>query len=291
MRVGILGVGGMGRAIALRLLRSGHEVVVWNRTPEKAKALVSDGARVAATAEEVSREPLVLSILADDRAVEEVLLSRPLTFGPGSVHISSSTISVDLAEKLTAMHRSRGEAHVGAPVLGRPPMAEAGQLLLLTAGAESDLEKCRALFEAIGQGSYVAGPEPWQAHFAKLATNFLLASTIEALAEVAALVERGGMDKRSFLELLTTTAFACPIYKIYGDLVANDRFEPAGFRMRLGLKDVELALAAAARVGASLPLAELAREGLRKGVAEGYAELDWAALALVRAGKTKGRLS
>jgi 3-hydroxyisobutyrate dehydrogenase-like beta-hydroxyacid dehydrogenase len=291
VRVGILGMGSMGRGIALRLLRTGHEVVVWNRTREKAEALAPEGAQVAATAEEVSGEPLVLSILSDDRAVEEVLLTRPLPFGSGSVHISSSTISVELAEKLTAMHRSRSETHVGAPVLGRPPMAEAGQLLLLTAGPEPDLEKCRPLFDVIGQGSYVAGREPWQAHFAKLATNFLLASTVEALAEVAALVERGGMDKKTFLELLTTTAFACPVYKIYGDLIANDRFEPAGFRMRLGLKDVELALAAAARVGASLPLAELARDGLQKGVSEGYAELDWAALSLVRAGKTKGRSS
>jgi 3-hydroxyisobutyrate dehydrogenase-like beta-hydroxyacid dehydrogenase len=231
---------------------------------------------------------MVLSILADDRAVEEVLLERPLPFSPESVHVSSSTISVDLAKRLTEMHRSRGETHVGAPVLGRPPTAEAGQLVLLTAGAATALERCRPLFEAIGQRIWVAGNEPWRAHFAKLAANFLLASAVEALAEVSALVERGGLDKRAFLELMTATAFACPIYKVYGDLIANERFEPAGFRMPLGLKDVELALAASARVGASLPLAELVRDGLREGVAGGYEELDWSALALVRAGKRNG---
>jgi 3-hydroxyisobutyrate dehydrogenase-like beta-hydroxyacid dehydrogenase len=280
-------MGNMGRAVALRLLRSGHEVVVWNRTPDRAKALASEGARVAETAEDVSREPIVVSLFSDDRAIEEILLTRPLPFGPESIHVSSSTISVDLAERLTAMHRSRGETHVGAPVLGRPKAAEAGQLVLLTAGADTDLARCRPLFEAIGQRVYVAGTEPSQAHFAKLAVNFLLASAVEALAETSALVERGGLDKKAFLELVTTTAFACPIYQVYGDLMANERFEPAGFRMPLGLKDVELALAAAARVGASLPLAELVREGLRKGIAEGYADLDWSALALVRAEEPK----
>jgi 3-hydroxyisobutyrate dehydrogenase-like beta-hydroxyacid dehydrogenase len=283
-RVGILGVGNMGRAIALRLLRSGHEVVVWNRTREKAETLAQEGASIADTPEDVSREPLVLSILSDDRAVEDVLLSQPLPFGSESVHVSASTISLDLAERLTAMHRSRNEMFVAAPVLGRPPAAEAGQLILLTAGSAEDLERCRPLFDAVGQRTYVAGAEPPKGHFAKLAVNFLLASAVEALAEVSVLVERGGLDKKTFLELVSSTAFSSPVYQIYGDLIANERFEPAGFRMPLGLKDVELALAAGSRVGAVLPLAELVREGLRKGVAEGYADLDWSALALVRRG-------
>lgn len=288
MRVGILGIGNMGRAIALRLLREGHDVVVWNRTAERSRPLASQGAEVADKPEDVGREPLVLSMLSDDRAVEEVLVKRPLPLGPESVHISSSTISVGLAQRLTEMHRSRNETHVGAPVLGRPPAAEAGQLVILAAGHERALERCRTLFEAIGQRTYMAGTDPWKAHLAKLAANFLLASTVESLAEVAALLNRGGVDRRSFLEVMTETAFACPIYKIYADLIANERYRPAGFRMPLGLKDLELVLDAASRFGASVPLAELVRDGLRQGIAEGYGELDWSALALVRAAGTKG---
>lgn len=285
MRVGILGIGSMGRAIALRLLRSGHEVVVWNRTRDKAEALASDGARVAESPEELSHERFVVSILSDDRAVEDVLLSRPLPFGSESIHISASTISLDLADRLTSMHGSRDESFVAAPVLGRPPAAESGTLILLAGGAPEHLARCQPLFEAIGQRTYVAGAEPRQGHFAKLAVNFLLGAAVEALAEAAALVERGGLDKKAFLSLVTETAFASPVYQAYGDLIANERFQPAGFRMPLGLKDTELALAAAKAVGAELPLAELVCEGLRRGLDEGYGDLDWSALALVRGKK------
>jgi 3-hydroxyisobutyrate dehydrogenase-like beta-hydroxyacid dehydrogenase len=282
MSVAVIGTGSMGGAIALRLLREGHGVVVWNRSPDRALPLAREGAVVVATAEEACREPIVLSMLADDRAMDEVFFSRPIPFGAGSVHISAGTVSVACAERLTAMHASRGEVHVAGPVLGRPRTAEAGQLVILAAGADAALERCRPLFEAIGQRLHVVGGAPWMAHFAKLAANLLLASALEALSEVAVLLDRGGIDRKSFLGLLADTAFACPAYRTYAELVANRRVEPAGFRMRHGLKDVELALAAGVRFNARLPLAELVGEGLREGIARGYADLDWSALALVR---------
>jgi 3-hydroxyisobutyrate dehydrogenase-like beta-hydroxyacid dehydrogenase len=291
MRIGVIGIGNMGGAIARRLLRQGHEVVVWNRAIDRARALESAGAVVADSAAEVCMEDVVLSIVADDRANEELFLNGALSFGRDTIHVSSSTIGVELAERLTEMHRTKGGTHVGAPVLGRPAAAESGQLLLLAAGSEDAIGRCRPLFESIGQRTYVAGTEPWKAHFAKLAANFLLASTIEALAEVAGLLGRAGMDRKSFLELMSETAFACPVYKIYSDLIGNERYRPAGFRMPLGLKDVELVLAAAARLDAELPLAELVRDGLQQGLTEGYADLDWSALALVRAKRHDGSTS
>jgi len=286
MDVGFIGLGQMGSAIALNLVKAGHRVVVYNRTRAKAEALAAQGADIAESVAEACRRPVLMTMLADDAAVESVVFGDGNALsglGQGAVHISMSTISVALSERLTEAHREAGQSYVAAPVFGRPEAAAAAKLFVVAAGAERTLAQCQPLFDAIGQRTFVVGDKPPAANLVKLSGNFLIAAMIESLGEAVALIRKGGVDPHRYMEILTSTLFSAPVYKTYGAIIANEQYEPAGFKMTLGLKDVRLALAAADALRAPLPVASLVHDHFLSGVAQGAGDSDWAGLARLAA--------
>jgi 3-hydroxyisobutyrate dehydrogenase-like beta-hydroxyacid dehydrogenase len=286
MRVGFIGLGNMGAAMAANLIKAGHELTVYNRTPAKAQALVNQGARYAANIADACRGEAVITMLSDDNALETVVFGEAgvaQALSPGAIHISSSTISVALSDKLTAAHSDHGQVFVSAPVFGRPEAAAAAKLFVAVAGPDDALEACVPLFNAIGQRTFRFGKKPSAANLVKISGNFLIASVIESLSEAIALVGKGGMDQRQYLDFLTSTLFTAPVYKNYGDLIVERKFEPAGFAAPLGLKDVRLALGAGEMLRVPLPLASLLRDRFLALLARGGESLDWSAISSLAA--------
>ena len=286
MKIGFIGLGNMGAPMADHLLKAGHEVIVYNRTAEKAKALVRQGARQASSVSDACDADVVLTMLADDHALETVsygdknmLESLP----KGHIHLSCSTISVALADKLTSDHEGAGQHFVSAPVFGRPEAAAAAKLYVVAAGIPASVEKCQPIFDAIGQRTFRFGDKPSNANLVKLSGNFLIMSVIESLSEALALVGKGGLDQREYLDFLTSTLFNAPVYKTYGTLAVEKKFQPAGFLAPLGLKDVRLALQAAESLRVSLPLADLVRNRFLTLLANGGESLDWSAISQIPA--------
>ena len=285
MKVGFIGLGAMGSGMARNLIKAGHNVTVYNRTRSRADELKPDGAIVADTAAQAaSGAEAVFTMLADDHALEEI------TFGAGklleslpagSVHLSASTISVRLSRRLTAAHRERGQHYLAAPVFGRPDAAAAAKLFVVAAGPQSQIERCQPLFSAIGQRTFVAGAEQPMANVVKLAGNFLITTIIEGLAESFALARKSEVDPGQMLEILTGSLFPAPIYKNYGAMVAHEKFEPVGFKLKLGAKDNRLVLSAAEEAGVPMPIASLVRDQFLAAMAQGMAEDDWAAVSKV----------
>jgi 3-hydroxyisobutyrate dehydrogenase-like beta-hydroxyacid dehydrogenase len=281
MKVGFIGLGGMGAGMAANLLKAGHQLTVCNRTPEKAKPLVAQGARLGAVAREASQGDAVVTMLANDDAVETVVFGSGgivENLPPGALHISSSTISIALAERLTAVHAAAGQRFVSAPVFGRPDVAAAGMLFVVAAGARDAMETATPLLDAIGQKTFVISQTPKAANLVKLSGNFLIASVIEALGEAVALVEKGGVEPHQYIEILTSSLFDAPVYKTYGMLLADRKFEPAGFAAPLGAKDIRLVLAAADDLRVALPIAGLLRDRFLTVLANGGDALDWSAI-------------
>jgi len=286
MKVGFIGLGNMGFGMAANLIKAGHEVTVYNRTASKMKALVDQGAHPAAKVTDACRGEAVITMLADDGAVESIAFGdEGVTggLGKGAIHISMSTISVALSERLAAAHAVAGQRFVAAPVFGRPEAAAAAKLFIVAAGAPDAVEACLPLFEALGQKTFNFGNNPQDANLVKLSGNFLIASAIEALGEAMALVGKAGVNRGQYIDLLTSTLFAAPIYKIYGPLIAEQRFEPAGFAAPLGYKDMRLTLAAAEALRVPMPLASLLRDRFLTLFAHGGERLDWSAIARLAA--------
>ena len=287
MKVAFLGLGNMGSHMARNLLRSGHEVTVWNRTLAKAEEHRGQGAQVAKSpAEAVKGVEAVITMLADDLAVESAVLGAGGVLEDlpkGAAHISMSTISVALSRKLAEEHARRGHHYLAAPVFGRPEAAEAGKLFVVVAGDQAAVERYQSLLEAVGQRVFVMGDKPEMANVVKLSGNFLIASVIESLGEAVALTRKYGVDAHQYVEFLTNSLFAAPVYKTYGILIADERYQPAGFKMRLGLKDVKLALAAGKAVDAALPFASVVRDHMLTAIGRGMEEMDWSATAKLAA--------
>ena len=286
MKVGFIGLGNMGSGMAANLLKAGHEVTVYNRTPEKAKRLVEQGAKRAATVADACKGDVVITMLADDSAVEGVVFGEAgmlSSLGKVATHVSASTISVALSEKLTAEHAKRGQRFVSAPVFGRPEAAAAAKLFIVVAGAPDAVDTCMPLFEGMGQKTSRFGDKPSSANLVKISGNFLIASTIETLSEAMALVAKGGLDQHQYLDFLTSSLFTAPIYKTYGTLIADKKFKPAGFAAPLGLKDTRLALAAGDALRVPLPLANLVRDRFLTLLARGDETLDWSAISQLAA--------
>ncbi len=281
MKVGFIGLGQMGAGMAASLLKAGHEVTVYNRTPQKTRPLAERGARVASTIAEVSTSPVVFTMLADDTALETVVFGEDgllRRLARGALHVSSSTISVTLSERLAREHAASGQRYLAAPVFGRPEAAAAGQLFVVAAGPTDATDEARPLFDAIGQRTFVVSEKPEAANLVKLSGNFLLASVIESLGEAMALVGKAGIDRAEYLDLLTSSLFNVPVYKSYGRLVAERAFTPAGFAAPLGFKDVRLVLAAAETLRVPMPLASLLRDRFLSLLARGGEKLDWSAI-------------
>lgn len=284
MRIGFIGLGNMGSGMAANLLSAGHEVVVFNRSPDKAAALTERGATAVPTVAAACDAEVVVTMLADDDAVEAVTLGAGgivESLREDAVHVSASTISVALAERLAAAHADAAQAFVSAPVFGRPEAAAAAKLFIVAAGPADRITALQPVFDALGQRTFVVSGDPKIANLVKLSGNFLIASVIESLGEAMALVGKAGVDKRDFLELLTSTLFDAPAYRVYGGLLADEQFEPAGFAAHLGLKDARLMLAAGEQLEVPLPIASLIRDRFLTLLAGGGRDLDWAALGAV----------
>jgi 3-hydroxyisobutyrate dehydrogenase-like beta-hydroxyacid dehydrogenase len=277
--------------MAGNLIQAGHRLRVWNRSLRAAEELARKGAEVVAKPGEAFDEVLI-SMLADDTAVREVVLGSGMLdrVAGGGIHVNMATISVALTEELTEEHHRRGLHYIAAPVFGRPEAAAARQLNIVAAGEGAALDRVQPLLDAMGQRTWRLGAEPKEASAAKLAGNFLIAAAIECMGEAVVMAERYGVRPAAFLEILGNTLFAAPVYRNYGALIADRRYEPAGFRLELGLKDVRLALAAAESAGTPMPVASLLRDHLLEAVAHGDGQRDWSALAEVarrHAGETE----
>jgi 3-hydroxyisobutyrate dehydrogenase-like beta-hydroxyacid dehydrogenase len=286
MRIGFVGLGGMGSGMAANLIRAGHEVTVWNRTREKAAQLA--GAKIANTPAEAAATGIVHTMLADNDALESV------TFGPegilaglpkDGVHVSQSTISRALAERLAKAHADAGQHYVAAPVFGRPEAAAAAKLLIVVAGAGEAIERCRPALEALGRKVVVVGKEPWMANVFKLAGNFTIASALETIGEAYALLRKSGVDPALFHDVVNGELFQSPVYKGYGGAILEQRFEPAGFAAKLGLKDIRFALAAADTAETPMPFASVLHDAFLELVAEGGGSADWSAIGRLAANR------
>jgi len=267
------------------LIKAGHALVVYNRTRSRAQEMQSLGAKVVNTASEAAAGvEALITMLADDRAVQDVIFEpgRVIESLPeGAVHISTSTISVDLSRGLAKSHADKHQNYIAAPVFGRPDAAAAGKLFIVSAGPSESIEKCRGLFAAMGQKTFTIGEDAPAANLVKLSGNFLITTVIESLAEGFALMRKAGVDPHRFLEVLTESMFSAPIYKTYGGILAAEKFEPVGFKLPLGFKDNRLLLAAAEEASVPMPMASLMHDRFVAALAQGLENADWSAIARV----------
>ncbi|GAC1471567.1 MAG: NAD(P)-dependent oxidoreductase [Chamaesiphon sp.] len=282
--IGLIGLGNMGLPLALNLIESGYRLRVYNRTPEKAKPLADKGAEIVnRPADVVEPGGLVFTILANDSALEAVTLGEngiSSKLGSGGIHISMSTIAPTTAHFLAAAHSQQGATYLAAPVFGRPEAVAARKLWICLSGKAEAKNRVRPILDQISQGIYDFGEEVKAANVVKLAGNFLIISAIEAMAEAFTLAQKNGIDRTQVADLFGQTLFACPIYQNYGQIVAREQYEPAGFKLSLGLKDVTLALSTARDSQMPLPLASLIHDRLMSAVAKGRGDIDWTGLAL-----------
>lgn len=282
MDIGVIGLGHMGGGIARNILKAGHRLTVWNRDPAKADALVAEGAIRAATPAAAARGDAVVSILANDAALEAVTGGEQgiLAAGPEVLHVSMSTVAPALVTGLAAKHAAAGQRFVSAPVFGRPDVAAAGALNIVAAGDAAAIDACTPLFDAIGQRVFRIGARPEQANVVKLGGNFMILAAVESFAEAMALGEKNGIDPAAFAEVMTETLFGGRVHRVYGEILAEQRFRPAGFAAPLGLKDMNLVGGLANDSRVPMPLLGVIRDHLLSAMAREGEDLDWSALAL-----------
>jgi 3-hydroxyisobutyrate dehydrogenase-like beta-hydroxyacid dehydrogenase len=277
--------------MAANLIKAGHEVTVYNRSRGKVDALAAEGALPAAAVADACQGDVVFTMLANDEAVEGIVFGDDgivSSLASGATHVSSSTVSVGLAERLTEAHAQAGQQFVAAPVFGRPEAAQAAKLFVVAAGAAEPVAALSEVFDAIGQRTFVVSEEPKTANLIKLSGNFLIMSVIESVGEAMALVGKAGVDKHQYLDIITSTLFGAPVYKTYGGLIAGGEFEPAGFAASLGQKDLRLVMAAAEELNVPMPVANLLRDRFLTLLARGGADLDWAAVGALPAWEAGG---
>jgi len=275
----------MGSGMAGNLIKAGHDLVVFNRTRSKSEELRKHGAKVAASpGEAAAGVDALFTMLADDHALEEcifgsggVLQSLPA----GAVHIGASTISVAFSRKLAAAHRENGQHYIAAPVFGRPEAAAAAKLFVIAAGPHEQIDRCKVLFDAIGQKTFILGDDAAAANVVKLTGNFLITTVLESMAESFALVQKSEVEPQKFLDIMTSTLFGAPVYQNYGAMIAKRQFEPVGFKLPLGLKDNRLVLELGEQTAVPLPMASLIRDRFLAAMAQGLSESDWSAIARI----------
>jgi 3-hydroxyisobutyrate dehydrogenase-like beta-hydroxyacid dehydrogenase len=282
MKIGFVGLGLMGSPMASNLLKAGHEVTLYNRSIEKAQALASQGGKVAREIKDVCDSDVVISMLANDSALTDVAFvpeGLVANMKAGAIHVSMSTISIAIAERLTEAHAQAGQHFISAPVFGRPDAAAAAKLFVVVAGKPELVERLRPAFAAMGQLTLPVSEKPRDANLVKICGNFMIGSAIEAMGEATALMRKAGVAPQTFIDVMTSTVFNAPAYKNYGALIAKEQYSPAGFTTPLGYKDVGLALEAATSLQVPMPLASLLRDRLLRLLAEGGEALDWSAIA------------
>ena len=283
MKVGFIGLGKMGQGMTRRILGGGHDLVVYNRTREKAAALAGEGATIATSIANVcDRRDVVVTMVADDTAVKEVVLGKGGvrdSLRAGAIHLCMGTHSVAAIQALSTAHVQAGQKMVSAPVLGRPDAAAAGQLAIVAGGSEDAVKSCAPLFQVLGRRTFEAGAKPEGAAAIKLSNNFVLGAAIEAMAEAFALVRKYGVAPQVFFDVMTDALFAAPAYKIYGKIMVDESYDKAGFITLQGLKDLNLVLAAADQARVPMPSANIVRDRLLGAIAHGDGEKDWAVMA------------
>jgi 3-hydroxyisobutyrate dehydrogenase-like beta-hydroxyacid dehydrogenase len=279
MRIGFIGLGQMGRGMAERLLERGHELVVWNRTRAATQALEERGAHAVSHAEHALQAEVVITMLADDVALETVWVDPdlPRRMPASTVHLNMASVSLAMARRLTALHATCDKHYVSAPVFGRPHAARLGALDIIAAGPREPLTRCVPLFEALGKRWFDLGSDAAQANIVKIARNYLLGTIVESLGEAFALVAKSGVEPARFLDIITSTSMSAPAYRNYGRMIIETPEEPT-FTLKLGMKDVELALQAGDETGVPMPMAGVIRDQHAAAIARGYGERDWAAL-------------
>ncbi|MGB7076666.1 MAG: NAD(P)-dependent oxidoreductase [Xanthobacteraceae bacterium] len=283
MKVGFIGLGRMGTAMVRRLIDGKHDVGVYNRSTEKLKPLADAGAKPLDSIKSAATYgEAVFTMLADDAAVTDVVCQSGgllASLPKGGVHICAGTHSVACIAKLKELHADAGQILLHTPMLGRPEVVSSGQAGMVPGGPKEVVERCRPLFAAIARRTFEAGSDPVAAAAIKIANNFVLGCAIEAMGEGFALTRKYNVAADVFLDVMTDGLFACSAYKIYGKLIAEQRYLPAGQRAILGLKDANLALEAGGAVGVPLPSGNVWRDRLVGALAHGEAENDWAVMA------------
>ncbi len=291
MNIGFIGLGSMGTGIAANLVKAGHDVTVWNRSPGKAEELKAAGAREAnSPAEAASDASIVFSMLSDDAALLSVLRGEEgLMKGlpERSLHVSLSTIAVATADRVAAEHEAHGQRFMAAPVFGRPDAAAAGKLWIVAAGKAADIDEAQPVLDAIGQRTFRVGETPSAANLVKLCGNFTILAAVETMAEAMALAEKGGVSKAALHEVFTSTLFDAPVYKNYGKMIVEGRYRPAGFKAPLGLKDMRLVGESAEKHRVAMPVLSVLRNHLLETIAKEGEDIDWSGIGLT-VGKNAG---
>jgi 3-hydroxyisobutyrate dehydrogenase-like beta-hydroxyacid dehydrogenase len=287
MKIGFIGLGRMGHGVAENLLKAGHQVTVWNRSPDPVKALAAKGASAAKAPEDALQGDAVFSMLSNDQVMRDVGLAGPLLekATKGLIHVNAATISVAFARELQAAHKKAGLEYLSAPVFGRPDMAASAQLVLVVGGSAAAREKIQPVFDKIGSRTVPVGEEAEKANLFKIAGNFMIASELESIGEAFALLRKGGVDAALFHDVLSGRLFTGAVFKNYGQMVLNKQYEPAGFALSLGLKDVNLARAAAEGLGVPMPTADLLKKNYDEAMSWGWQDKDWSAIGEVSAKK------
>ena len=285
MDIGFVGLGRMGAGVAENLLKAGHKVTVWNRSPGPVEALAAKGAVAAKTPQEAMQGALLFSLLASDAVMRGMGFAGALLDAAkkGLVHVNMATISPSFAAELSEAHEARGLTYVSAPVFGRPDAAASGQLEIVAAGNQAALKMLAPVFAVLARKIVIVGEEPQKANLLKIAGNFMIASAIETMGEAFALLKKGGVDPKLFHDVMTERLFTGVAYKNYGGMILAERFEPAGFALKLGLKDVNLARGAAEELTITLPIADLVSSHFRDALREGWGEKDWSAVGALAA--------
>ncbi len=281
-RVGVVGLGHMGHAFAVNLLQDGYQVLACDRDAERARAL--SGARAVAELADLASCDVVLTSLPNDDALAAVALGAGglvAALAPGAVHISMSTVSPGISRRVAEAHARRKQDYVAAPVLGNPDFARERKLFVLAAGSRAALEKVRPLLQRLGQHLFVIGEDPGLANLMKLGANTLIATTLECMGEVLALLQKGGIGGRLAFDVLTNSLFDSRVHKSYGGKIVEGRFSPAGMAVPLATKDLRLALAEAEHTAVPMPAASLVHDRLVAMAARGWSDLDWSALGLL----------
>jgi 3-hydroxyisobutyrate dehydrogenase-like beta-hydroxyacid dehydrogenase len=290
-RIGFIGLGRMGSAMAANLVADGYHVIAYLRRPRTPAEIAETGVEPVGEIADLSDCSIVISMVPDDTAAREVVLGTEVNLGrdglaaalaAGAIHLSMSTISPAASAELALTHRNNGQGYVAAPVFGNPDAARARQLFIIAAGSDGDIERCRPILSALGQKTFMIGPNPMAANLVKLAGNLLTAATLEMLGEVFALVRKGGIAPGDFLDILTSTLHDSRVDKIYGGKMVAQQHAP-GFALRLALKDVDLALAEAEASGVPMPVGNMVRDRIIAAKARGYDGFDWSVLGLVAA--------
>ena len=280
-KIAFIGLGTLGTPIAANLIQDGHELTVWNRTKGKAQSLLDQGAREADTPEEaVTPGGVVVSVLSDDAAVEATFSKEVLErLGQGSLHISMSTIAPATARRLAELYRQYGVAYIAAPIFARPDAVSSRVGNLCLSGESAAKERARAVVQPLVKGVFDFGDEVGAANVVKLAGNYMIAASMEMMAEAFTLAEKSGIARQTIYDMFTQTLFAAPIFQNYGRMIAQNTYEPVGFKLPLGLKDLNLVLETASEVQSPMPLASMLRDRLISARAKGRDHLDWTALA------------